>query len=167
VRAGRRSVQQPLQDGDGALRPLRQPALRQPPRPAAPARRAAGQPAQLRRPVVLALAYIPAWPPGKNNTPQLVQFHLIMSLPLLACRSSTLKFSSKLISVCRLVRACAGGVGASVAEPPDGTGERQPEQHHRPQLRQQRACHADAAGGGARAARAGAAKERRLIGEPA
>lgn len=62
VYIGRRALQQPVQDGDGALRPLRQPTLRQPPRPPAPARRAAGQPSQLRS--LLALAHIPAWPLG-------------------------------------------------------------------------------------------------------
>lgn len=63
ARAGRRALQQPVQDGDGALRPLRQPTLRQPPRPPAPARRAgAAQPSQLRS--LLAVTHIPAWPLG-------------------------------------------------------------------------------------------------------
>jgi hypothetical protein len=63
ARAGRRALQQPVQDGDGALWPLRQPTLRQPPRPPAPARRAgAAQPSQLRS--LLAVTHIPAWPLG-------------------------------------------------------------------------------------------------------
>jgi hypothetical protein len=84
--------------------------------------------------------------------------------------SSSIQVLSKLNSVTvYLVFSRAGRVGASAAEPPDGTSERQPKQHHRPQLqqlRQQRACRADAAGGEARAARAGAANKECSVGEP-
>ena len=63
--------------------------------------------------------------------------------------------------------SCAGRVRAPGAEPPDGSGERQPEQHHewpqqQQQLRQQPARRADAGSEAARAAGARDNQERPL-----